>query len=159
MTEPCPLCGAPLGGRNGCHALFHEHGALAWQRPGWGATHNLLVDAYAMQHPEEYGLSVKSYAQHLVALGCGVEHASDAALYWNISRWIGSEGAPVKPALLESRGDVTIQSVPIDATDDEHRTQVQAWAAAVWEAYRPQHDLARRSLDQVRAWAAAQKRT
>jgi len=75
---PCPACGARLGGRADCQAAFDRLSADSWTSPARGALHNLLVDAYAMQHPEEYGKSAKSYIAHLTARCCGVEHAVDS---------------------------------------------------------------------------------
>src|SRR5476651_2317382 len=80
--DPCPACGARLGGRAGCQAAFDELSARSYTSPGRGAMHNMLVDTYAMQHPEEYGVSPKSYIRHLFALCCLIEHPGDMRLYW-----------------------------------------------------------------------------
>src|SRR5437867_11388363 len=77
----CPSCGAHLGGREGCQSAFDQLSADAWASPVRGAVHNLVVDTYAMQHPEEYGRSPKSYAAHVTALCCGIEHPGNQKLY------------------------------------------------------------------------------
>src|SRR5438876_948724 len=66
--DPCPSCGARLGGRGGCQATFEQLVSDAWTSPGRGSVHNLVVDAYAVQHSEDYGRSAKSYIAHLIAL-------------------------------------------------------------------------------------------
>ena len=68
--------------------------------PMRGSVHNQVVDTYAMQHPEEYGRSAKSYAAHLLGLCCAVEHAGDQKLYWSIARWLDGARAIDKPELL-----------------------------------------------------------
>ena len=112
--------------------------------------HNMLVDAYALQHPEEYGRSAKSYIRHLSALCCLLEHPGDQRLYWASP---GSRGGPVvpsKPALLTPRGELTVADVFVAQTDSEYQTLVKRWAASVWAAYAPQHELARAYLAVVR---------
>ena len=145
-AHPCPSCGAPLGGRAGCQAAFDALGAEAWSSPRRGSVHNLVVDAYAMQHPEEYGRSAKSYAAHLLGLCCGVEHPNDPKLYWSIARWLDGPSQPDKPSLLTARGDRTIADVVNARPDEAFAAAVRDWAESVWAAAEPQHALARRWL-------------
>jgi hypothetical protein len=147
----CPSCGAALGGRAGCQAAFDEISALAWSSPLRGSVHNLVVDAYAMQHPEEYGVSVKSYVAHLTALGCGLEHAGDQPLYWAIPRWLDGRTTIEKPALIAARGTLTIADVRSPAREDDFPDLVRRWARDVWTAYADQQPLAR-------AWLASADR-
>lgn len=144
-VEPCPSCGAPLGGRAGCQRVFDELTAAAWQDVTRGRVHNLVVDAYSMQHPEEYGRSAKSYFQHLTALCCGVEHSSDVQLYWSIAPTFEHTPPPPKPVLLTERGRVTIADVAGEA-GESYVSRVQEWAADVWRAYGSQHALAHERL-------------
>ena len=148
--EPCPSCGAPLGGRQGCQAVFDELNAQSWTSPGRGAVHNLLVDAYAMQHPEEYGRSPKSYIRHLSALGCLLEHPGDERLYWATPRGGTFPAIPPRPPLLASRGRMTVADVRVAKGETEFQSLARAWAANVWAAYAPQHALAREFLEGVR---------
>ena len=147
---PCPSCGARLGGRDGCQSAFDQLSAEAWTSPGRGAVHNLVVDTYAMQHAEEYGRSPKSYAAHLTALCCGVEHAGDQKLYWAISRWLDGPATFEKPPLLTRRGSLTIADVYVAAREDEYVDLVRRWAGDVWAAYADQQKRARTWLDAVR---------
>lgn len=142
---PCPACGAPLGGRAGCQETFDAVSAAAWQDTTRAAVHNLVVDIYAMQHPEEYGRSAKSYLQHLSALCCGVEHPGEARLYWSIAPTFDGTPATPKPPLLTERGRVTIADI-VTGPPGDYVARVRAWAAAVWLAYGSQHDVARERL-------------
>jgi hypothetical protein len=130
--------------------MFEQLSALAWTTPVRGSVHNLVVDTYAMQHPEEYGRSPKSYAAHLTALCCGVEHAGDQKLYWTIARWLDGPAAIAKPALVSTRGQLTIADVSVPPSEGEYPQLVRRWASNVWAAYEDQQALARTWLAAVR---------
>ena len=139
---PCPSCGAPLGGRAGCQTTFDALTAASWGSPARGAVRGLLVDAYCMQHPEDYCRSAKSYAAHLAGLCCGVEAGGDPRRYWAVARWLDGARELAKPAVPGARGTMTVA----DAWAMEelvYAAHVRAWAGAVWAAYSSQHELAR----------------
>jgi hypothetical protein len=145
--EQCPDCGAMVrGGRAGCQALFDELGVLSYSDYRYGAAHALAVDAYSMQHPERYGRSAKSYAAHLTRLCCGVEHGGAAEMYGAIQRWLNGSVPLEKPAVLSRRGALTIADLDFNVAAPEYTERVRAWAASVWAAYEPQHELARNWL-------------
>jgi hypothetical protein len=102
--DPCPSCGGRLGGRAGCQSVFDQVSAAAWTSPAKRAVHNLVVDTYAMQHPDEYCRSPKSYAAHLTGLCCALESASDPKMYWAIPRWLDGPASIEKPTVLSRRG-------------------------------------------------------
>lgn len=152
--DPCPSCGAPLGGRAGCQAAFDDLSARAWTSPVRGGLHNLVVDSYAMQHPEEYGLSAKSYVAHLTGLCCGVERPGDRTLYWKIPQSLDGSSSVQKPPLLGDRGRTTI-AAPARAADEGYERAVRGWAADVWAAYVSQHTFAREWLAKCRSGRGA----
>ena len=145
---PCASCGAPLGGREGCQAQFDRLSAKAWETPVRAVMHNMVVDAYAMQHPDEYCVSAKSYAAHLTGLCCGLEHPGDHKLYWQIPRWLDGPSTIVKPPVIDVRGRKTITTIT-DVSDGAYQSAVRQWAAAVWAAYESQQYLARGWLADV----------
>jgi hypothetical protein len=110
--------------------------------------HNMVVDAYALQHPDEYCVSAKSYAAHLTGLCCGLEHPGDRKLYWQIPRWLDGRARIEKPPVLETRGRKNIASVA-DVNDELYQAAVRQWAASVWIAYESQQYLARTWLADV----------
>ena len=142
-AEACPACGTRAAGRAGCQALFDELGALAWSDPRCAAVHNLAVDTYAMQHPEEYCKSAKSYAAHLTGLCCALEFGGEPNLYWAIPRWLDGTVQLDKPAVLPARGTMTVADVHAAAGGDAYVERVRAWAGDVWKAYATQQELAR----------------
>ena len=141
--DRCPECGASAGGRAGCRAIFDEMSAHAYADSAYGAVHDLVVDAYSMQHPNEHGRSAKSYAAHLTRLCCALEFGADPTVYAAIPRWMNGSVAPPRPESLSRRGLLTIADVHTARTGEEHKRLVRAWAEKVWEAYAPQHELAR----------------
>ena len=148
---PCPSCGARLGGRSGCQAVFDDLVAKAWENPPRASVHNLLVDAYAMQHSEEYGRSAKSFVAHLVGLCCGVEAPGERELYWAIPRWLEGPARLTRPVDIRDRGGVTIESVRKPPQEADFPELVRRWAGEVWMAYAEQHEPARGWLAAVRA--------
>jgi hypothetical protein len=146
--DRCPACGAPVsGGRGGCQALMNDIQARAYTNSVYGATFKLGFDAYCMQHPEEYGLSAKSYAAHLTRLCCGVERGGEEAIYRAINRWLSANPTLEKPELLTFRGKMTVVDVIAASDPAGHHRLTREWAASVWEAYASQHDLARNWID------------
>lgn len=147
---PCPDCGAPLGGRAGCQAAFDTSMARAWDAPERGAVHNLTVDAYCLQHPDDYCASAKSYAAHLAGLCHGVECNGDPHQYWAIPRWLDGRRDLTRPTPPVSRGALTVADVDRTAAPPAGpyaAATVRAWATAVWDAYAAQQGLARHWLE------------
>jgi hypothetical protein len=144
MTQDrCPACGAAVsGGRGGCQALFDEQSAAVYTDTRRAAVHDLFVDAYCMQHAEEYGRSAKSYAAHLMRLCCGVEMRGDATTYAAIRRWLDGASSIARPEPPAMRGTMTIVDIA-GAAADQYADAVRAWASDVWAAYAGQHVVAR----------------
>ena|SRR5262244_2043292 len=70
MPEKCPDCGAPVGGREECQKLFDEVIAREFSSPAYFGVHRITVDCYALQPPDRYCASFKSFAAHLSGLCC-----------------------------------------------------------------------------------------
>ena len=155
---PCPSCGAPLGGRTGCQAAFDDLSARAWSTPLRGSVHNLVVDAYAMQHTEDYARSAKSYAAHLTGLCCAIESGGARDLYCAIPRWLDRSVALERPPDLAARGALTIADVLTACNDLDHVNATRRWAEAVWAAYAVQHPLAREWVAAARQQCSTERR-
>src|SRR5229473_1940122 len=133
--EPCPSCGARVGGCAGCQRAFEDRSALSWTSPVRAGVHNLLVDAFAMQHTEEYGRSAKSYMAHLTALCCSVDAPGDQKLYWGIPRWLDGQTTLARPVDIPTRGVMTIADAQASQSDADYADLVRRWARDVWAAY------------------------
>jgi hypothetical protein len=148
---PCQACGARLpGGLAGCESLFQELAARDFTEVRYFPTHRVLVDCYALQHPEQYAASGKSFAAHLTGLCVWLEHAGDPLLNRKIQRWLSTNPALERPTPPARRGSVTILDVFTAGSLTQHKDMIQAWARAVWQAYTDYHDLARGWIAQTK---------
>lgn len=140
----CPGCGAlQPGGAEGCELRFQELTIRDFQDVRYFPTHRVLVDCYAMQHPEQYAVSGKSFAAHLTGLCVWLEHGGDVQLNRAIQQWLSTNPPLERPTPPESRGRLTILDLEAAASIAEHRDIIQAWAHSIWEAYADYHTLAR----------------
>ena len=107
----------------------------------------LLIDTFAMQHPKRSCKSAKSYAAHFTGLCCAVEFAGSQKVYAAIQRWLNGSAERiglVRPQEPEYRGQLTLRHVyGVDVRADFEQ-RLREWAADVWGAYTPQHEIARR---------------
>jgi hypothetical protein len=151
IAENCPECGAPaVGGRAGCQALYEAVAVTEAGPAGLGPLRDLAFDAYCMQHPETYCRSAKSYAAHLTRLCCGLEADGNPQTYRAIQRWLNGLVPLNKPeVLLTRRGRLTVADLQAAGSSRELQTLARQWAEAVWQAYTPQHELARAWLRQA----------
>ena len=140
-VEPCPECGAPVGGRDACQKLFDDLGLRAFSHSRYAAMRRLTVDCYACQH-DRYILSGRSLAAHLTGIAVAIEHGGDKEVNDRVQRWLSRTRVVDKPAIPTVRGQVTIADVA-DMSPDEYPAAVRRWAESVWSAWREQQPLAR----------------
>lgn len=152
IAEPaaCPSCGAAgVGGLAGCRGLFDRLGAREFSDPNYFRAHRLSVDAYSLQHPEQFMKSSKSAAAHLAGMCWSMERGRSLHLPEPLKEWV--DGARhyrrVTPPPPGRRGGITIVAV-VGALDGvEYERKVVAWAQSAWEAWSPH-------WEQARAWVA-----
>jgi hypothetical protein len=151
MTEErCAACGMPIkGGETGCQKMFEDLLARDFGNVLYFRSHRMLVDTYALQHPERYCVSAKSLAAHLTGLCWLLERDGSRAVGGEaLRRWLNGPSKMEKPANLpDHRGDLTIASVVATHDPETHGRAVEAWARSTWQAYAPLHPLARRWID------------
>jgi hypothetical protein len=140
-ADPCPECGAPVGGRDACQKLFDDLGLRAFQDSRYAAMRRLAVDCYACQH-DRYILSGRSLAAHLTGLGVAIEHDGAEQVNERVQSWLSRTRHVEKPRVPHVRGEITIADVA-DAAADEYAAAVRRWADSVWDAWRAHHALAR----------------
>jgi hypothetical protein len=145
-NERCVGCGAVvprsdgpthayIGASPGCWAIFGEVSARG------GPVHQLLVDAYAAQHPGVPSRrAIQSVAVHLISLGLQLEHDATPA----------RAREAIVAALAIAYRFVWLDSPPwndaLTIVDVHAGADVRDWAASVWRAWSPHHAT-------VRAWA------
>ncbi len=150
--KPCSGCGLLVEeGEVGCHRFVEQLWAREFSDPAYFRVHRLCVDAYCLQHPDKYCISVKSFVAHFVNLGWFVEYSNQGRLRFHekLKQWLHHLPSFEKPQLPLFRGQLTVASV-LGAGDPETYTQaVGAWAKSVWEAYAPLHPIAKAWFEQV----------
>jgi hypothetical protein len=143
-TSRCAGCGLLVaGGTEGCREIFTAVGVRAWEDTRVARLHWIVVDAYALQHPDAYCRSAKSLAAHLTGMSAGLEHAGDPKVRATVQRWLNGTSPVTKPELPDFRGTLTIGDVQAAADPADYERIVDAWTRDVWAAYAPLHALAR----------------
>jgi len=150
MSDTCASCGlAVAGGLEGCQRLFESIGLREYEDMRFARYHRIVVDVYAMQHPDRYGRSAKSFAAHLTGLCAFVDDEAGApAVNATVQRWLSGPSPVEKPTLPPGHGAVTIQDIVVASEPVEYGTAVRRWALSTWAAYKPLHATAR-------AWIAS----
>lgn len=126
--DVCEACGAAAGGKAGCLKLFEEILAREFSDYRYGKIHRLTVDAYSLQHPDEYMRSGKSFAAHLTGMCAALEYENAPALNQMVQKWLSANPQVAKPARLpERRGNLTIAYIHGAPDADEHIKRVREW--------------------------------
>src|SRR5688500_978157 len=97
--ESCPSCGGAVAdGTEGCQRLFESIALREYEDMRFARYHRIVVDVYAMQHPDRYGRSAKSFAAHLTGL-CAWLEDEQRAQFVNaaVQRWLSGPSPIVKP--------------------------------------------------------------
>ena len=142
--EPCEFCDAPgVGGYEGCRLLFNEITAQSFSSAEHFTVHRAAVDCYALQHPEYFCVSAKSYAAHLSGLCVAIEYNRSVEVNAAIQRWLSGSIKLMKPAVLIDRGEITITHLQNLSDAVDHSQRVADWCKAVWQAYNNLQDVAR----------------
>ena len=157
VEDVCESCGAAVeGGRAGCLRLFEEIIAREFGDYRYGRVHRLTVDAYSLQHPDEYMRSGKSFAAHLTGT-CAALESREAQEAQDVNRavqkWLSTNPKIEKPGIPGRRGGLTVAHVHAAADADEHVSRVREWARDAWGAWAEHHELARRLIAEAAAHA------
>lgn len=130
----------------GCWKAFGELLAADYSSPQRMAFHQVVVDAYAAQHPGGGARQqVQSVGLHLMTLCLVLEHGADPSNGTRLHRLM--IGRPAFHRLSRSGpGSLTLLHVPVSADAETARRAAFEWAAAVWESYRQKHDTVREWL-------------
>ena len=137
MSEVCAGCGLTVaGGTDGCQRLFESIGLREYEDMRFARHHRIVVDVYAMQHPERYGRSAKSFAAHLTGLCAWIANEGDAqSINTAVQRWLSGPSPIERPALPASYGAVTIRDLVAAHEPVAYGTALRRWAGSTWDAY------------------------
>ena len=150
-NDVCEDCGAVVAeGRSGCLKLFEEILAREFSDYRYGRVHRLTVDAYALQHPDAYMRSGKSFAAHLTGMCAALEYEDALALNQTIQKWLSTNPKIEKPVRLPAvRGAITITHIHHASNPEAHVARVREWAQEVWHAWSEHHALARQLINEA----------
>ena len=139
-----------MTGSPGCWRAFGAVLAADYRSVDRMAFHQVVVDAYAAQHPGDGARrQVQSVGLHLMTLCLFLERGVDPASGPRLHR--GMVRRPRFHRLDRSGpGRLTVQHVPVDGPADVARRCAYEWASAVWDTYADGHDTVRSWLGQVR---------
>lgn len=151
VVNSCPECGAVVCGRAACQELFDDVLALEFGDYRYAREHRLMVDAYSLQHPDEYMRSAKSYAAHLTGMYAAFELKAPVEANRAVQRWLSGPTALQRPDSpgRGQRGVLTIVHVHGAKKPEDHVLRVREWARSTWEAWRSYHSLARHWIDEA----------
>lgn len=123
-----------------CWAGYGELLAAQYADQSRMGYHQLVVDAYAVQHPG--GVlpeQVQSVGIHLMTLALFIEDGTDPALGTSLHRKMVARPFFYYLPPPSSRGELTYASVPRGGPVNEARSAAYAWAACVWAAWGEHH--------------------
>ena len=110
------------------------------------------MDAYALQHPDEYMRSGKSFAAHLTGICAALEREDVFSVNQVVQRWLSTNPRIDKPASIpKQRGSLTISYILNAEDTEEHIKRVREWAQHIWAAWSEHHDLAKRLIAEATA--------
>ncbi len=147
----CPGCGLFIsGGKAGCQALFKALLAQGFRDPGYLKLHRIMVDLYALQHPERYCISGKSTAVHLMRMRCFLEKRQiEGPGRGPIRKWLERSPRLERPPIPANRGRLTIADIRSEPDLQAYAAALERWARSVWKAYSPLHGQTRKWIAQV----------
>lgn len=142
QATACPSCGAlPASGFTDCQGMWDHLLAESFSNFAYARFHRAIVDAYSLQHPDEYCKSAKSYAAHLTGMCVAVEHAGDDTINAAMQRWLSGNPQIDKPPVPAERGRLTLASVIDVESPKGIAAALEAWFAEVWRVYAQQHEV------------------
>ena len=150
VKEACPGCGVHLLTVDGPTHRYMTASPACWEAFGRVLAavyasaermlfHQVVVDAYAAQHPGEgQREQVQSVGMHLMTLCLFLEHGVDPSLGSGLHRRMIRRPAfhPIRPAGISP---VTVLHVPLEGPGGKAREAVYEWGRAVWELYAHEH--------------------
>jgi hypothetical protein len=145
QADRCDGCGLEVeGGTDGCQALFDDESVREYGNVAFAGRRRLVVDTYALQHPDRYCKSAISLAAHLTGVNVAIEHrAREELLNDAVQRWLSRRPELERPDVPANRGPLTIADVLAATSVNDHRAVVERWARGTWTAYLDLQSIAR----------------
>jgi hypothetical protein len=137
-------------GSAACWRGYGELLAVQYSDPRRMGFHQVIVDAYAAQHPgDEDPRAVQSVAIHLMTLALFLERGVDPAIGTQLHKRMVDRPTFHRLQRPEPTPTptLTFQHVPLNGDVDLARERAYEWARSVWTSWGPHQDVVRRWLE------------
>lgn len=131
-----------------CWVRYGELLAAQYSNPERMAFHQILVDTYAVQHPDgDDPRAIQSVGIHLMTLCLFIERDTDPSLGTRLHRRMVDRPVFHHLEPPPSRGRLTMLDVPLNDDPKTARRAAYAWAEDVWTAWVKHHQTVRGWVD------------
>lgn len=131
-----------------CWARYGDLLAAQYSAAARMAFHQVVVDAYAVQHPGgDDPRAIQSVGIHVMTLCLFLERGTDPSLGTSLHRRMVERPVFHRLQPPPSRGRLTVVDVPLDGDPGAARVAAYAWAADVWSAWAAHHQTVREWVD------------
>ncbi len=131
-----------------CWVRYGELLAVQYASPERMGFHQLVVDAYAVQHPGGSDpRAIQSVGIHLMTLCLFLEREVDPVMGARLHRLMVDRPTFHQLDPPSARGKLTMLFVPLDGDPAHARAASYQWANDAWAAWRAHHQTVRRWVD------------
>ena len=131
-----------------CWVRYGDLLATQYSNPERMAFHQIIVDAYAVQHPGGHDpRAIQSVGIHLMTLCMFLERGADPVLGTRLHRFMVERPVFHHLAPPSSRGRLTVLDVPITGDPAAARRAAYSWAEDTWTAWAAHHQTVRGWVD------------
>jgi len=115
--------------------------------------HRLTVDAYSLQHSEQFMRTAKSFVAHLTGMCAAMENDDAASINRAVQEWLNGPRAIERPDDVPPgrRGDLTVVDVLAVQDPQQYLERIREWARGTWSAWATHHALAREWIELAQA--------
>jgi hypothetical protein len=122
--------------------------AVQYASPRRMAFHQLVVDTYAVQHPDsDDPRAIKSVGIHLMTLCLFLERGTEPSLGTRLHQRMVDRPVFHQLEPPSSRGQLTMLDVPLEGDPEVARVASYAWADDVWQTWMSHHPTVREWVD------------
>ena len=160
LETACPGCGVQLQAVDApahpymtcspaCWVRYGDLLAAQYADPRRMAFHQLVVDTYAVQHPDgDDARAIQSVGIHLMTLCLFLERGADPSLGTRLHRRMVDRPVFHQLEPPPSRGRLTMLDVPLEGDPERARAAAFTWAQDAWTAWASHHQTVREWIGQ-----------
>lgn len=150
-VDICDECQRKIpGGREACRADFERLLARDFSDSNFFRTHRLFVDTYALQHPDQFCISAKSFAAHLMDLCAILQRGANAAIgHEPLQKWLNGANTIEKPPIPPWRGQLNLGDLADLDNPETWSVALGKWAESTWAAYGELHPWTQQFLNKI----------